>query len=215
MAAGSVGKRGPLGGINGPLVKNNFKCLVQDCASEIRGDKLKQHYNTWVDFSVLAEVEHKTFSYSQTKINSIEDEIKRSHTLHFYKSKIFSVRNIPSYKSHKRVHPDLPDPFARFKISKGILGFFFDLIEHIQTTELLLKLGSNSKVDSTPAPESLDPPEELNSVTNELSAAPSPIPFDSGGEFIVFSSFLMLKICYHYCNLFPRHKSTNKSCKIE
>ena len=54
----SIGKRGPLAAAGAAPVKTLYKCLVPECGSEIRGDKLQSHYSSKVDFHLLQEIQH-------------------------------------------------------------------------------------------------------------------------------------------------------------
>ena len=47
-----TGKRGPLKKA-GAVAKSSYKCLVPECSKEIRGDELKNHYLSKVDFDLL------------------------------------------------------------------------------------------------------------------------------------------------------------------
>ena len=52
----SSSKRGPLGSAGCAPSRSNYKCIVPECSSECRGDKLKDHYISNVNYEVLSVV---------------------------------------------------------------------------------------------------------------------------------------------------------------
>ena len=113
----SLGKRGPLPTAGGPPAKFNYKCIVPDCQKLIRGDKLKEHYVTWVDFDLLKTVKTIDKSNAFAQISKEKNVEKQNHTKFFYEKEKFSITDIPGYKSHtKRSEPKL-NPFERCKSS--------------------------------------------------------------------------------------------------
>ena len=122
----SLGKRGPLPSVGSAPARSNYKCLVPECNCEIRGDKLRSHYVSKVDFQILAQIKHSPAEIALQTIESLNPEDKKFHTKHFYNNNIFDMDGIPSYKNHKRPLAKLKTPFDRCKsVSKGIYKNLF------------------------------------------------------------------------------------------
>lgn len=115
----STKRRGPLPMQGGPPARNQYKCLIPTCNGQFRGDKLKGHYTTTVNFDLLQKSKIKTAEQSKALIAAISDENERTHTQYFFESKWFSKEDIPSYAKHKtkRCNPTM-NPFEQCKAAK-------------------------------------------------------------------------------------------------
>ena len=112
----SLGKRGPLKK-EGAVSKTYYNCKV--CEKRIRGDELRAHYLSKVNFNILNEAKTLPKLSALSKINSIDDTDKQKHTKYFYEQKYFSRDDIPSYKHHKRPVQNVETPFDMCKKNKG------------------------------------------------------------------------------------------------
>ena len=110
-----LGKRGPLkkAGVN--LSKTFYKCLVPECDRQMRGDHLRSHYLSKVNFQKLQNVKNIENDLALESINAIADEVEKKHTQFFFATKKFTENDIPSFKEHKSCADvsDLQNPFQR------------------------------------------------------------------------------------------------------
>lgn len=127
----STGKRGPLKKA-GAVAKSSYKCLVPECAKEIRGDELKIHYVSKVDFDLLSTLTNVPKELALTRINCCKDESTKLHTKFFFNSSRFQTKDIPSYIYHKRPPTSFQTPFARCEQAKQqkIDSVDTDLFDH-------------------------------------------------------------------------------------
>lgn len=120
MSKMNVGKRGPLPSA-GPAApaRSLYKCLVTECSAVIRGDRLKTHYSSKVDFKILTQMKGLSSEQALPLLESIGNSDIKAHTKYFFEQKIFSPDATPTYKQHKRPQGELMNPFQRCKLLKG------------------------------------------------------------------------------------------------
>ena len=122
----SSSKRGPLANAGGAPIKSKYKCIVPECSNECRGDKLKEHYLSKVDYKILSQVKRFSQDMAYYEINKIENLSIRYHTKYFFDKKCFTIQDIPSYKNHKRTGTfENINPFKRCMIFKGTMYKIF------------------------------------------------------------------------------------------
>lgn len=114
----SLGKRGPLKKAGANNVKASYKCLVPECTKEIRGDELKSHYTSKVDFELLSTLKSVSSELALARICSGKNDEKNHHTRYFFEKEWFTIEQIPSYKNHKTSVTPIKSPFIQCSEAK-------------------------------------------------------------------------------------------------
>ena len=133
----------------GPPAKSTYKCLVPDCNILIRGDRLKEHYTSKVDFELLSSIKSLDKSLATAKIDEIQNLDNRKHTSYFYDNKKFSPHDIPNYKSHKRPLEKRLNLFERCKSARGPVRPDEDVSQNVSNESVNLTQDDQSNQPSS------------------------------------------------------------------